>query len=476
MSEILSKSAAWHYEPIATATARLKVAAILGNTAFYGIIAAILASAIPNGSVAVSSRSFLAFAICIFAVFRLLASFLVSSFRLSNPGLLLPLISILCLASAQAVQFPGNITVSVDPYETKQFIIFFGSIVVAGEVMLRYTNTLGRLKVLIATVIIVGLASSIFGIYREIFLDSPAASFIGFLDSRQGYAQFLNRNHFALLAEMSLGLNLGLLIKGRLSRKQKLVGWIIAGIFIYSLLTVNSRGGLVSLAALSIFATFIHTMTGKFGSGDSRIRAFLNSRSFAFRITAAVGLSTAVFAIIVVATAFVGGDRVVTRVESLPDEIQVQAQSKVNRAAIWNSTTELIKENPVSGVGFGGYAAAIPKFDTSSGKFSLQQAHNDYLEILANGGLIAIAFFAWFGAAVARRAVRNLASPHPLRGAAAFGAAIGIFSVLIHSFVDFGVHIPTNALLFSILIVIATVNIPDDHSASAHRFRTLRYG
>lgn len=468
MFGIPTKSLAWPYEPVVTASTRVRVATAFGTAAFYGIIATILVSAIPHGSVAVSTRSFLAFVICIFAFFRLLDSFLLSSFQLSEPGLLLPLFGILCLAFTQAVQFPGNIASSVDPYETQQFIIIFSAIVVAGEVMLRYSNSVERLKVLIATVIIVGLASSIFGIYREIFFKSPDASFYGFLGVRQGYAQFLNRNHFALLAEMSLGLTLGLLIKGCLSKNQKFVGWFIAAIFIYSLLTVNSRGGLVSLAALSVFATFVHTMTRSHGSGKSFLKAFLHSRSFAFRFTAAVGLSIAVFAIIVVATAVVGGDRVVTRVESLPDEIEIHGESKVNRAAIWSSTIELIKERPVFGVGFGGYAAAISRFDTGNGKFSLQQAHSDYLEILANGGLIAMAFFAWFIAAVARKAVRNLASLHPLRGAAAFGASIGLFSVLIHSLVDFGAHIPVNALIFSILIVIATVDIPVDHHASAH--------
>ena len=64
-----------------------------------------------------------------------------------------------------------------------------------------------------------------------------------------------------------------------------------------------------------------------------------------------------------------------------------------------------------------------------------------------------------FGALAGSRLVRNLRSSNRFRQACCFGALIGIFGVLIHSFVDFGLHVMVNALVFIAVIVIGTANI-----------------
>jgi O-antigen ligase len=166
-----------------------------------------------------------------------------------------------------------------------------------------------------------------------------------------------------------------------------------------------------------------------------------------------------VFSLVVLIVAFVGGDRVATRMEGIQGETEVIDSAKVNRGIIWDSTIELIKERPVFGSGFGAYAAAITRYDTTGGRAALQQAHNDYLEVLANGGAVGLAMFAVFGFLVGKRAVRNLGAGDRFRRASCFGAVIGIFGVLIHSFVDFGLHILINALIFMVLVVIATADV-----------------
>jgi O-antigen ligase len=132
----------------------------------------------------------------------------------------------------------------------------------------------------------------------------------------------------------------------------------------------------------------------------------------------------------------------------------------VSRNEIWKSTWKLIVSHPLLGVGMGGYWAAIPEFHDASGTMTPQEAHNDYLELLASGGLIGSALGIWFAVIVFRRTRRNLASASRFRRAASFGAAIGIAGVAVHSLVDFGLHTLANALVFTTLIVIATSNAP----------------
>jgi O-antigen ligase len=48
------------------------------------------------------------------------------------------------------------------------------------------------------------------------------------------------------------------------------------------------------------------------------------------------------------------------------------------------------------GVGFAGYSVAIPRYLKSSGEWTPQQAHNEYLEVLASGGAVGALLCGWF--------------------------------------------------------------------------------
>jgi O-antigen ligase len=442
---------------------RKSVSSYFGAVSFYGLLATILLFAIPYGTVEVWHKSLLVFMISILGGFRVIDGILRGTFRIAEPVLFLPLLGILGLAVVQIVPWPGTASaISLDPYETKTLIFILGGLIVTGEILFVYTNSIHRLKFLIGLVIAVGTGSALFGIIRELFLDTQSGLLTRYLLPDQGYAQFINRNHFAFLMEMSLGLVLGILIKGNLSEKFKFVGWVLSGLMIYSIIASTSRGGLISLAALSVFAVFVHIITrhNPPTANDERSGRISCIGKITVRKTlAAVGFCGLVLGVIMVTIAFVGGDAVVTRIEKLSGEVETVDNTRVNRNLIWNSTLDLIKDKPIFGSGFGGFAAAIPKFDASSGKFSLNQAHNDYLEILANGGIVGFTLFAGFGGLVVGRISKNLKARDPFIRSCCFGAAIGMFGVLIHSFVDFGLHIMINAMIFSVLVVIATARL-----------------
>jgi len=89
--------------------------------------------------------------------------------------------------------------------------------------------------------------------------------------------------------------------------------------------------------------------------------------------------------------------------------------------------------------------------------YRLEQAHNDYLQILADtgivGGLLGLSFLVLlFGKGFARRS-----SSDKFRRGVATGALAGCFAVLVHSAFDFTLHTTANALLFLVLAAMATV-------------------
>jgi hypothetical protein len=86
----------------------------------------------------------------------------------------------------------------------------------------------------------------------------------------------------------------------------------------------------------------------------------------------------------------------------------------------------------------------------------VEHAENDYLELLAEGGVTGLGL--GFGAAVAfglRWQCRSDRARDPLRRGLSLGSAAGLAALGIHSLLDFNLHIPSNALLFSALAAIS---------------------
>ena len=144
------------------------------------------------------------------------------------------------------------------------------------------------------------------------------------------------------------------------------------------------------------------------------------------------------------------------------------------RKNIWKATWKMIKEHPLTGVGFNGYWAAIPQYHSASGRITPQQAHNDYLQTLADGGiaggLLGLSFLILlFGRGFARRATDD-----KFRSGVATGALAGCFAVLVHSAFDFTLHTTANALLFLVLAAMATLDRRVDEGSTHRRRRRHR--
>jgi O-antigen ligase len=173
-------------------------------------------------------------------------------------------------------------------------------------------------------------------------------------------------------------------------------------------------------------------------------------------------LVVCVLAALVVGVVWIGGDSLAGNMSGLQTEVGAPPEGvrwSVRRTDIWPATWQLIKEHPVAGVGFGGYWMAITQYHHGSGEKTPQEAHNDYLELAASGGIIGVSLGVWFVAALIRRARARLDSTDAFRRAACFGALVGIAGVAVHSFVDFGLHITVNAAILIALVVIATASV-----------------
>jgi O-antigen ligase len=136
------------------------------------------------------------------------------------------------------------------------------------------------------------------------------------------------------------------------------------------------------------------------------------------------------------------------------------------RTHFWSVTIDIIRNHPVLGTGLGAFGVVYTGYDTRNGLYRLEQAHNDYLQVLSDGGIVGAILGIIFLVSLFRMGFSRRESPDQFRRGVATGALAGCFAVLIHSFFDFTLHTTSNTLLFLTLAALATMNgrVEDVHA------------
>ena len=133
-------------------------------------------------------------------------------------------------------------------------------------------------------------------------------------------------------------------------------------------------------------------------------------------------------------------------------------------------TLAMFKRMPVFGGGFGSYHHLFPLFQSK--EISLRRwsfAHNDYAQLLAEGGVIG-AFLVVLGGVFFVAIIRRRFSHASKAGRLMVGGlSVGILAIALHSIVDFSLHMPGNALLLATLcgMSVAAVHLRDDPKRSS---------
>lgn len=455
--------------PDASSTLRERVSIVLGILVLVLLQVLLVIVAIPYGTAEAWWKAFFVCASFSLGILWLIDGYLSGEWLRDGWKVSLPIISLVAFAflqtvslgsgQASGISLPAWRTLSLDPFETRFFALQIAALVLCGLFLFKYISSAGRLRWIINIVIAIAVASAIFGILRQTTQHQTGFG-LPLLQIDQGYGQFINRNHFAFLMEMALGLVLGLVLGRGVSKEHGLV-YLAALLPIWTALVLcSSRGGLVAMLAQVVVAAFL--LTGLLRNGVSEETA-----SGPIALLRSTPVRIALFVILVGGVAFgtlyLGGEQLATRLQQSRMEIpedSPEAYQRVSRNETWAMTLKMFAAHPVLGVGMGAYWAAVPQFHNGSGVLTPQEAHNDYLELLASGGIVVVGIFVWFALAVLRKIKTNLASRNRFRRAACLGATIGITGVAVHSLVDFGLHVIVNALVFTTLIVIATSEQP----------------
>lgn len=164
-----------------------------------------------------------------------------------------------------------------------------------------------------------------------------------------------------------------------------------------------------------------------------------------------VGLGAAIAGIVLIA--WVGLEQGLGRV--LGTSVYSLAASA--RVEVWKETLGLWRRFPISGTGLGSFESAFPMVETPElAVVTWQHAHNDWVELLATGGLLAgVAVMVGLIALVARLRSNLLCSRSQEAAAAALAGVGAVVAVGFHEFLDFGLTQPANAFTLAVLVGVA---------------------
>ena len=383
--------------------------------------------------------------------------------RVSRNPLQLPLVGLFIIG---LVQLGAGAT--FDPQATRVALLEIAGLVVYFAATLAFIDSPKRLKLMARLVVIFGFLLAVYGLMQH-FVNPRTIFWLREPKQAEPFGPYVNRHHFAGYMELVLAMPLGLMFAGAVARERMLLYAFASSMMAIALVMTNSRGGLVSMVCEVLFLAAVSSLARsrvreEEGEGGSRLRA----------VAVRVGLGFAMILAVLVGVLYFGGEGALSRMVGTVNS----ADPTTGRAQFWRGALKIIGDHPLLGTGLGSFGAAYTRYDTGSGAYRLEQAHNDYLQIFSDAGVVGGLLGVVFVLLLFRMALRRMRSRDRFRRGVALGALAGCAGALVHSFFDFTLHTTANALMFLLLAALATADgrVEAEGEGSRRRRRRRRQG
>jgi len=329
-----------------------------------------------------------------------------------------------------------------------------------GKTLQKTAKAVAGLAIFIAFLAIIQRYTSPDLIYW--FRSGPDARFMG---------PWINRSQFAGFMAMLLPLLLGLFLyyrpvvnekeplRARIvdffaspgSNWQLILGFGIV-VVLFSIMLSLSRGGIIAtILSFLLFYTFLSRKKGV--------------RSWPALVIFIVGILL-----------FFLNFGVNEFADRINDSFTPEGQPIFDRLPTWRDTLEIIKVFWLTGAGFGTFVDIFPLFRTIPGSSVFDHAHNDYLELITDGGIISFVLAGWFVVAVMRHGwgmIRKRRDKFSIL--IGIGSLVGICSMLLHAITDFNMHNGADGLYFFFLcgLLVSSANTTFQYQRSATLLGTM---
>jgi O-antigen ligase len=284
--------------------------------------------------------------------------------------------------------------------------------------------------------VLLSFGVSLFGIVQHFTSDGKIYWFQTLPLGGDPFGPYVNRNHFAGFVELTAPIGLALMIFRGIRRDLYLLAGLLCVVPLGALILSGSRGGIVAiLLAIGVLALLARTRRNH-GSDRPRLA-----------VMGIIALAAVAF------IAWLGADQALRRLSTLPSrDVSLQRRGTMALGA-----ARIFIHHPILGCGLGTLVSVFPQYEPAYDGRLVDHVHNDYAELLAEmgilGGICGLIFLGRLFR-TAREAFEE-EQGHFSRALHA-GAIASVCALLLHSLVDFNLHIPANTILFLLQALLAT--------------------
>jgi O-antigen ligase len=412
----------------------------LDNVIAVGVLLALCVAALAHGTVEFWSVAVLQILLAILVLLWGIKMMVDYKLSLTIPPFFLPLTGFLLLGIFQSFNL-GNKSLSADLEATRGTVSILLALIVYGLLGANFLANRERLRVTATFLSFWGLAISVFALLQyftwngKFYWFRPALS-----DLSSPFGPFANHNHFAGYVELLIGLPIGLIVSSGVRKDERLFYGFVTVVIGVALVISLSRGGMVGFLAGAIF---IALLSSKLKKEHPTRRSVKNSSMKGLAVLGIIGA-------IIASLFWIGADPVVNRI------VDNRETLSSSRTWIWKDAWNVFTSHPITGAGLGSFQTVFPQRSEYDGSWGyVAQAHNDYLQVLADSGIIGGVLMIWFMMLVLQDIFRGVRSNDPLLAGIALGCGGGIVALLVHSLIDFNLQLPSNSMLFLLLCSMA---------------------
>ncbi len=392
------------------------------------------------------------------AVFLAVAVLQLLPFPLAWLKVISPETAALYTWSGLAAQGKRFFTLSLVPAATRTELVKYACYGLFAWLLWRVVRTRRRAETVVLVILGSALFQAAYGLAEYFGGTGRIFSYKNLRGTGSAFGTFINRDHYAGFLEMAFPLSLGYLLaradffalKKGLTLRQKLV-WFsqerlqkvivlgaVAVVLGVGLFFSRSRSGVLILV-VTFFLMMTALSLGRGGPGETggRTPPARRLRQGRFlKVVRTTGLALA-FTLVTIG------------IKPVLERFTLESILREARPRFYDLTLDMIRDHPLFGTGAGTYIYAYTRYERQDLGGILHHAHNDYLETLAEmgligGGAIILAAFVGLGLTFGRWLGRN----DVFARGVGLGAMGGIAAVLIHSLSDFNLRIPANAVYF----------------------------
>lgn len=379
----------------------------------------------------------------------------------------LPLAGLAGYAIWLTLQWSGAVpdVASRDPFNTLQYLLLTLTYLGAFALILLLADSAARVKWVLGAMVATGLLQALVAIGLFASHAKHIYLFMPYEQGSRAMGTFANFDHLAGFMELCLAAGVGLMLatmepseSRRPNRRQRLVAllkFMMSGKMLVRLMLV------VMVIALVLTRSRMGNMaffTSLLLVGGAAVAFNARLRRGAFWLVASL-----IVVDVIVVGQWVGIDQVVARLQNtaVVNEHARGEETVEQRADTPRQALALVKTMPLAGYGAGSFYSVFPRFKSEDKEGYWDHAHNDYVQIAGEAGLVGFGLLAAVVLASLWRLMRFWRKDESrLNRGVAFGVSMAVCALLIHSWVDFNLQIPANALYFCVFLSLVWVLEP----------------